>query len=151
MKRTTITRALLVAGLVGFGVLVACSRTPAPGAAAKANALPWGHDLTTALATAESQNKVVMVDLYADWCVWCHRLDETTYADTDVQSALKSVVLVKLNADQGAGRALFSKYRIDGLPTVMFFNGRGKEVGRITGYLPPGPFLAELRHILQRA
>ncbi len=150
MKATTVSRVLLVAGLVTLGCLAACNRAPEPGASAKADALPWSHDLTTAMTRAGSQNKLVMVDFYTDWCTWCRRLDETTYADAGVQSALQGVVLVKLNAEKD-GRSEATKYRVDGYPTVLFLNAQGAEVGRIPGYLPPGQFLAALQDILQRA
>ena len=150
MKAKTISRAVLVAGILILGGLTACSRAPEQGAAAKADALPWSHDLTAAMAQAGNQNKLVMVDFYTDWCVWCKRLDDTTYADAGVKRALEGVVLVKLNAEKD-GRSDAARFRVNGYPTVLFLNAAGTEVARIPGYLPPGQFLAELQHILKRA
>ena len=38
-------------------------------------------DFDEALKKARSQNKPLMVDFWAEWCGWCHRLDKTTYVD----------------------------------------------------------------------
>jgi len=91
-----------------------------------------------------------MVDFYTDWCGWCRRLDETTYSDADVRRALGGVVAVKLNAEK-EGRREAARYRVQGYPTILFLSADGKEVGRIGGYLPPRPFLEELKDILDRA
>jgi len=120
------------------------------GAPASAGKVAWERDLGSALARAGSEDKVVMVDFYTDWCGWCKRLDETTYADADVQAALGGVVAVKLDAEKEGVREA-SRYRVAGYPTILFLAADGREVGRIGGYLPPQPFLEELRDILGRA
>ena len=122
------------------------SSATAPGAAA----LPWERDLPKALARASEEKKLVMVDFYTDWCRWCQRMDQTTFADAKVQRALQRVVSVKLNAEKD-GRAAAARFSVDGYPTIVFLNASGGEVGRIPGYLEPGPFLQELDDILKRA
>jgi thiol:disulfide interchange protein len=118
--------------------------------AAGAAALPWERDLPKALARASEEKKLVMVDFYTDWCRWCQRMDQTTFADSNVQKALQRVVSVKLNAEKD-GRAAAARFSVDGYPTFVFLNASGSEVGRIPGYLEPGPFLEELDDILKRA
>jgi len=118
--------------------------------AAGAAALPWERDLPKALARASDEKKLVMVDFYTDWCRWCQRMDQTTFADAKVQKALERVVSVKLNAEKD-GRAAATRLSVDGYPTIVFLDPNGGEVGRIPGYLEPGPFLAELEDILKRA
>jgi len=131
--------------------LLGCSRAGGGHATASGtSAVAWEKDLAVALDRAGAEGKVVMVDFYTDWCGWCRKLDETTYSDPAVQSTLKRVVTVKLDAERG-GRRDAERYGVGGFPTVVFLNARGAEVARIPGYLPPGEFLAELKSILGKA
>ncbi len=131
-------------------VLFAYHQDHQGGGAASASKVAWGSDLPGALSRAASEKKLVMVDFYTDWCKWCQELDRTTYADGQVQQALARVVAVKLDAEKD-GRQAAEQYGVDGFPTVIFLDARGREVGRIPGYLGPRPFLQELEDILHRA
>ena len=123
------------------------SRSESGGSAA---ALPWERDLPSALARAGSEKKIVMVDFYTDWCGWCRRFDQKTLSDSNVQRALERFVSVRLNAEKD-GREAAERFRVDGYPTILFLDARGDEVGRIPGYMEPGPFLAELEDIAKKA
>jgi thiol:disulfide interchange protein len=132
--------------------LLGCSRAAGShGAASGASAVAWEKDLAAALGRAGAEGKkVVMVDFYTDWCGWCRKLDETTLADPAVQSTLKRLVAVKLDAERG-GRRDAEHYGVEGFPTVLFLDVKGAEVARIPGYLPPGEFLEELNDVLDKA
>ncbi len=141
----------LAVTVLAFSALVGCS--PAGGSRSVASArstVAWEKDLAVALSRAGSERKVVMIDFYTDWCGWCKKLDETTYADPAVQSTLKRLVTVKLDAERG-GRADAEHYGVEGFPCVLFLNAQGIEVARIPGYLPPGEFLEEVKGILNKA
>lgn len=115
-----------------------------------AAALPWEPDLSTALARAGNENRLVMVDFYTDWCQWCKRLDQNTLSDAHVQEALQRLVTVRLNAEKD-GREAAARFNVEGFPTLIFLDAKGAEVGRIPGYMEPGPFLEELKDILRKA
>jgi len=122
------------------------------GAAAFA-AVDWQHDYDTALAKAKKDNKLVMVDLYTDWCGWCKKLDKDTYGDKDVEAKLtKGFVAVKLNPEKSAENAKLSqRFGTRGYPHIVFVNTDGKMVSEIGGYLPPKDFLKELESISEKA
>jgi thiol:disulfide interchange protein len=129
-----------------FGT-VACNRSeiaPPPAdtvAAHGAVKVTWGEDLPTALDRARSEGKPVLVNFYADWCVWCQRLESTTFRDAEVANLLQQrVVPVSLDVDH-EGRELSSRYRVDGLPTILLLDADGREIGRLPGYMPPTGFL----------
>ncbi len=63
-----------------------------------------------------------------------------------MREELRALVPLKLNAEKG-GQALAEKYQVDGYPTLVFATATGEEVDRVSGYLPPGEFLAEVRRI----
>ncbi len=109
------------------------------------NDIQWAQTWDAALFRARSEEKVVLVTFYADWCIWCKKLEDTTLADSSVASFLaQKTVPVRLDVD-GAGRELSDQYRVDGLPTVLVLKNDGTELGRIPGYLPPKGFLERIR------
>lgn len=108
----------------------------------------WERDWDAAFDRARAQNKVVLASFEADWCVWCRRLETTTYRDAKVASLLDAAVVpVALDVDRN-GRELSDTYEVDGLPTVVVFDADGRELGRIDGYVPPGSFVERLEAIL---
>ncbi len=150
MKRASVWGVVAVVAL--FGAMVAMHRNSGSGGegADGASVLPWERDLSTALERAGNEKKLVMVDLYTDWCGWCKTLDRTTLSDAGVRRALEAVVSVRLNAEKD-GMDVARRFNVDGYPTIIFLNARGDEVGRIPGYLEPRPFLAVVEQILKKA
>lgn len=147
MSWKTNSRGMVVVGLVVL-VLAGCGK--AGEAVGAGSNLPWERSLTPALARAGNENKLVMVDFYTDWCRWCTEMDRTTYADDRVQSALTRVVLVRLNAEKD-GEADADRLRVSGYPTIIFLDPQGREVGRISGYLPAGEFLEEFEDVVRKS
>jgi len=110
----------------------------------------WEKDFPSAIERAQTEGKPVLVNFYADWCVWCKRLESTTLRDAKVAALLSNrVVPVNLNVD-GDGRELSNRYRVDGLPTILVLDASGREIGRIPGYMPPTGFLEKVEGILQQ-
>jgi thiol:disulfide interchange protein len=140
----------VLAAVLLAGAALGCGRTSGSSATAATSAIAWEKDLAGALARAESESKLVMVDFYTDWCRWCQVMDDKTFSDGAVQTELKRMVVVKLDAERD-GRDAARRYRVEGFPTILFLDGSGREVGRIPGYMPPEPFLEELGDILEKA
>ncbi len=104
----------------------------------------WEKDLPSALERAGSEGKPVLVNFYADWCVWCKRLESTTLRDAQVMALLQDqVVPLSLDVDRD-GKELSNTYQVDGLPTILVLNSEGQEIGRIPGYMPPAGFLEQI-------
>ncbi len=92
-------------------------------------------------AKAKAENKVVMVDVMTDWCVWCVELDNLVYSRPDVYSYANSKQInYKIDAEKGEGIAFKEKYKVEGYPTILFIDGDGNEVDRIYGYYPAAQF-----------
>lgn len=100
---------------------------------------------------AENKGKKVMVDFYADWCSACKELEEKTFSDDAVKSAMDKYVLVQvdLTANDEAARAISSKYGIFGPPAILFFDESGERVksADIVGFKGPQEFLKHLGEI----
>lgn len=62
----------------------------------KINWLSWEE----AVAKNEKQPKKIFVDLYTDWCGWCRKLDNTTFADSNIVKLMNEhYYAVKMNAE----------------------------------------------------
>jgi len=87
-----------------------------------------------ALSKAYTEQKLVMVDLYTDWCGWCKKMDRETFSDPRVGQATRGMVPIRVNAEKG-GQDVARRYRVDGFPVVIFLDGKGREVQRIRGFV----------------
>ena len=96
-----------------------------------------------ALVRARAEKKLVFVDVTADWCGWCTRMDEDVFSNPRVQQALLEYVPIKMDADRG-GRKTAVRYRVTGLPAFLVVNGDGEVVGRFDGYMSADAFLERL-------
>ena len=109
-------------------------------------------ELNALVANASAQGKSVMVDLYADWCVACKEFEEYTFPDKAVMTALQNTVLVRIDlTDTGSpsSKALMQHFDVFGLPSILFFNAKGKELTqqRVTGFMGAAPFTAHINKI----
>lgn len=99
---------------------------------------------------AARRHAVLVVDFYTEWCGWCRVLDHVVYPDPAVRRQLDRAVFLRLDAE-GEGADAARRYRIDGFPTIVFVDGRGREVGRIRGFYPAPQFAERARAILDTA
>ena len=102
-------------------------------------------------ALAENNKPLVMLDLYADWCVACKEFEKETFSDPSVQKAFGDMLLLQVDMTKNSeeNRALMTKYKVLGLPTILFFNQNGKEIegSRVNGFMPPVEFLQWIEKI----
>lgn len=104
------------------------------------------------IVTATSQNwdkeilggdTLVVVDFWAVWCGPC-RMIAPTIEELAKEYAGK-VKVAKLNTDENPDIA--SRYKIMGIPTVMFFKG-GEKVDQIVGAVPKTQLKAKVDSLL---
>ena len=92
-------------------------------------------------ALAGNNKSLVMLDLYADWCVACKEFEKETFSDPRVQKTFGDMLLLQVDMTKNSeeNRALMTKYKVLGLPTILFFNQDGKEIegSRVNGFMPP--------------
>ena len=110
----------------------------------------WQTDYKAALEQAAKTNKPVLLDFTgSDWCGWCIKLDKETFAQPEFKTfAEKNLVLVTVdfpnNKPQPAdvkkqNGELQQQFGVNGYPTLVLVDSKGKELARNVGYLEGGP------------
>jgi thiol:disulfide interchange protein len=84
------------------------------------------------ISKANSENKQVIIDFYADWCGPCNSMDAELYPDSRVVEKAKSFVMIKVNGDYNSD--LMNQYQVSSYPTIVFINSSGNEVDRWVGW-----------------
>ncbi len=98
--------------------------------------LSWVYDDEPgALQTAKQEDKLVMLDFYASWCAACNELDHKTFSDQAVIDKLENFITVKLDFSVKSDEILTEKYKILGLPVVIFLDGDGNIYKRLEGFV----------------
>ena len=108
-------------------------------------------DLAAKIERANMDNKTVMVDLYADWCVACKEFEKYVFPDPDVIDALSNTVWMQVDMTDNTptNLAFQETFDVTGLPTILFFDTSGNELtqSRITGMLPAKEFANHVNDI----
>lgn len=85
---------------------------------------------------AKKERKLVLLNLEAVWCHWCHVMEQETYADPEVQ-ALLAKHYITLKVDQDSRPDLSNRYREYGWPATIFFGPSGVELAKRAGFIEP--------------
>ena len=105
-------------------------------------------ELKEAVAQANDEGRMVMVDLYADWCVACKEFEHYTFPDAKVQSEFSHYQLIQIDLTESDNKTieLMEEYTVFGLPSILFFNTQGQELStqRVTGFLNAEDFAKHL-------
>ncbi len=104
----------------------------------------WSGDL---FETAQNENKLVILDLEAVWCHWCHVMEGTTYADPKVQAILKDHY-ISVRVDQDAHPDLSVRYEEYGWPATIIFAPDGTELVKRRGYIEPAAMASLLQAVV---
>ncbi|OZB04244.1 MAG: hypothetical protein B7X54_08300 [Idiomarina sp. 34-48-12] len=105
------------------------------------------------LETAARDNQVVMLDLYADWCVACKEFERDTFSAEEVAAVTADVVLLQadVTANTKANNAILAEYQVLGLPTILFFkNQQELSRSRVTGFMPAENFAEHIEELKTR-
>jgi thiol:disulfide interchange protein DsbD len=132
---------LVVALLLGVGILGAVRESRIGGDVA------WASSYEAGLALAQHANKPLLFSFHAPECGWCRKLDAETFTDPNVVALTRQFVCVRLDSD--VDDAEVERFRVQEFPMTLFADAQGKELARVSGYIPPDRFAGVLRLVLK--
>ena len=108
-------------------------------------------ELDAQLTKAQQEQKWVMLDFYADWCISCKEMEVNTFTNPEVSKELKQLVLLQadVTANSPENQALLKRFGLFGPPGILIFNQNSEEQKeqRVIGYMPPQRFAERLKSI----
>jgi thiol:disulfide interchange protein DsbD len=111
-------------------------------------------ELDAALAQARLDNRPLLLDWYADWCISCKRIEREVLGNPSVASLLSHYQLVRFDMTDSnhAQRALLDRYQLFGPPAIQLFAANGQEWQdlRVVGEIDAEHFARRLRQAAAR-
>jgi thioredoxin 1 len=89
-------------------------------------------------------NQLVLVDFWAPWCYPCRLFGPTVEKVADQFAG--QIKVGKLNTDENPAVAV--KYKIDGIPQVLFFKGGDQPREQLVGNQPAANLVAVINRLL---
>ena len=104
----------------------------------------WGDE---PFQRAVAEDKLVLLDLTAVWCHWCHVMDETSYSDPEIIEMLnRDFIAIRIDTDRRPD--LQARYLSGGWPSTDILVPSGEMVFGAT-YLRPEQLKSTLRQYQQ--
>ncbi len=116
----------------------------------------WVYSLKDGLKKAQSLNKPVIIDFYADWCLPCIEIDNKTFHHAKVEEVLKDFVPIKINCslETPSCKAAVSQYEVLGWPTLFFLDSKlelQRDLSVVGGFVGPERMLEILSELKKRS
>jgi hypothetical protein len=136
---------MLIRAIAAMALLLAGSLAAAQAPAI--TGIAWEDWSDRAFVRASAEKRLVLLDLGAVWCHWCHVMEETTYRDPGVVALIRRHY-VPVRVDQDSRPDLSNRYEDYGWPATIIFDSDGKELVKFAGYIPPGRMRALLEAVV---
>ncbi|MDP8228204.1 MAG: thioredoxin family protein, partial [Candidatus Electryoneaceae bacterium] len=94
-------------------------------------------DEDTAFQRARMNDQPIIIDFGAEWCVACKELDHKTFSDPQVFTAINdNFIPLKIDGTDVTDevKAVWERYGVRGLPTVLFLSPDGTEIERFEAF-----------------
>lgn len=102
----------------------------------------WLKTVADAQKTAKAKNQLILVDMFANWCGWCHKFEREVFPSAVFQQATKDIVLLRLDTEDGKeGTEMARRFEVRSLPTFLLLTPDLTTAGVIRGYAPPAEFV----------
>lgn len=138
---------VLLASLVGW---TGCNRNGTAGSAGQAGAekaIAFIHGYREGSQAAREQGKPMLLFFTAQWCTYCHAMEQEALRDSQIVALSQQFVCVIVDAD--AEPDVCRLFRVRGYPTLQFISPRGVALNRLVGKQPVAQLSTEMQAALQ--
>lgn len=141
-------------GMLAIGLLITSQLQ------AQEKEITW-YSFEEVIDKVEADPKMILIDVYTDWCGWCKKMDKDTFTDKNVIAYVnENFYAVKLNAEdskkkfnfrgqeyseQGMARAM----RVSSYPNFVIMDAAMENITQLPGYREAKPFVNSLVALLE--
>jgi thioredoxin 1 len=98
---------------------------------------------------AKKSKKPIFIDFSATWCAPCVKMEQETFANSDIADKLnKEFIAYKVDVDGFEGMAVAQKYNVKEYPTYLIVDSKTNKIGTIKGFYYAGQFMKEINKIM---
>ncbi|MBW1650573.1 MAG: thioredoxin fold domain-containing protein [Deltaproteobacteria bacterium] len=107
--------------------------------------ITW-HKYGEGIKLAKEQKKKVFIDFYADWCVFCKKMEKKTFANADIANYMnQNFIAIKVFTD--VEQKLTNEYEVTGLPSFWFLDEKNKRISKLPGFVSASKLMPILKFI----
>ncbi|MEE8138011.1 MAG: thioredoxin family protein [Thermoanaerobaculia bacterium] len=111
----------------------------------------WLESVDAAVAQAQDSGRLILVDLYADWCSWCKRLEAEVFSHPRFREYAEGFELLRVDTeDRGEGSRLLKRFAVSVLPTTLIIDHRMVKVGEVRGFTLAEGYIARIEEQIAR-
>ena len=138
---------MIFASSLSRSALLCAGMTALCASAVHGEGVTWLGDYSTARREAHDKNLPLVIDFSTQNCVWCRKLEATTFRDPYVVKML-SERFVALRLDGEKDASIAKSLNITGYPTLVFADPDGKILAKQDGYMDANEFGQQLGRVL---
>ena len=127
---------------------------------AQKESIEW-HSFEEVIKKTAASPKMILVDVYTDWCGWCKKMDRNTFTDPKVIKFVnENFYAVKLNAENKKKKFKFKgkeyseqtmarNMRVSSYPNFVIMDSAMENITQLPGYREPDNFVSSLKSLLE--
>ena len=97
------------------------------------------------LHTADSLNKLVLIQFYADWCLPCKQMEKNVMMREDVKEQINQFVFWKIDIDHPYGKRIKDMQEVTLIPAYVILTSKGVRINRLDEAVDAEKFLQFLK------